>query len=137
MAGLLKGLEVGDDDVFQTVYRRYGHANYYNVFGTEGGYVLDFSNRTFAEFCREELGIDIYDSRWSVDGGSKAKRLRCFLRQADRRPARRALLALWQYCEIITVASDYPPVSDNVRDAFFRTIASLFNDNHFFRVRVA
>ena len=33
------------------------------VFGMEGGYVLDFSNRTFAEFFHEELGVDIYDDR--------------------------------------------------------------------------
>ena len=31
------------------------------VFGMEGGYVLDFSNRTFAEFFHEELNVDIYD----------------------------------------------------------------------------
>ena len=29
------------------------------VFGMERGYVLDFSNRTFAEFFREELQVDI------------------------------------------------------------------------------
>ncbi len=46
------------------------------VFGMEGGYVLDFSNRTFAEFFREELRVDIDHPRWAVKGGSKAKRLR-------------------------------------------------------------
>ena len=30
------------------------------VFGMEGGYVLDFSNRTFSEFFHEELNVDIY-----------------------------------------------------------------------------
>ena len=29
------------------------------VFEMEGGYVLDFSNRTFSEFFLDELGIDI------------------------------------------------------------------------------
>ncbi len=33
------------------------------VFGMEGGYVLDFSNRTFAEFFQEELRVDIDDVR--------------------------------------------------------------------------
>ena len=47
------------------------------VFGMEDGFVLNFSNRTFAEFFHEELGVDIYDSRWEAQGGSKAKRLRC------------------------------------------------------------
>ncbi len=29
------------------------------VFGMEGGHVLDFSNRTFAEFFLDELNVDI------------------------------------------------------------------------------
>ena len=48
------------------------------VFGMEGGYVLDFSNRTFADFFLEELGVDIYDDRWDAQGNSKANRLRCY-----------------------------------------------------------
>ena len=36
------------------------------VFGREGGYVLDFSNRTFADFFLEELGVDIFDDRWDA-----------------------------------------------------------------------
>ena len=47
-----------------------------NVFGMGDGYVLNFSNRTFSEFFAEELGVDFDQPRWSVDGGSKAKRLR-------------------------------------------------------------
>ena len=43
------------------------------VFGMEDGYVLDFSNRTYAEFFREELRVDIDEPRWAVQGGSKAK----------------------------------------------------------------
>lgn len=46
------------------------------VFGMEGGYVLDFSNRTFADFFREELRVNIDEPRWALQGGSKAKRLR-------------------------------------------------------------
>ena len=42
------------------------------------GYVLDFSNRTFAEFFRETAGIDIYSSKYEFNGDSKAKRLRAF-----------------------------------------------------------
>ena len=43
------------------------------VFGMEGGYVLDFSNRTFAEFFHDELGVDIYDERWKAQGNSKVR----------------------------------------------------------------
>ena len=42
------------------------------------GYVLNFSNRTFAEFVLQSVGRDIYDPRYESEGGSKAKRLRAF-----------------------------------------------------------
>ena len=95
------------------------------VFGMEDGYVLDFSNRSFADFFQDELDVDIDDPHWSVDGGSKAKRLRRYLRQADRRSALRTLLALWEYHETITVASNYPHVPDAARVAFFGIVARL------------
>lgn len=44
-----------------------------------GGYVLDFTDRTFAEFFRDH-GVQIDDPKYSAEGGSKAKRLRYFLR---------------------------------------------------------
>ena len=63
--------------------------------GTGDGYVLNFSNRTFSEFFAEELDVDIDQPRWSVDGTSKAKRLRTYLRKVDRETALRTLQALW------------------------------------------
>ena len=95
------------------------------VFGMEGGLVLNFSNRTFAEFFHEELGVDIYDSRWEAQGDSKAKRLRCYLRQANRRTALDTLNALWEYREASSVAADYPELDDSVRTAYFRIIERL------------
>lgn len=50
-----------------------------DIFGMGSGYVLDFSNRTFAEFFAD-LGIDI-DQEFPE--GSKANRLRAFLRSSD------------------------------------------------------
>lgn len=43
-----------------------------------GGYVLDFSNRTIAEFVVESTGRDIYDAKYLYGSGSKANRLRAF-----------------------------------------------------------
>ena len=34
------------------------------VFESGGGYVLDFSNQTFAEFFEDELNINIDATRW-------------------------------------------------------------------------
>jgi class 3 adenylate cyclase len=47
------------------------------------GYVLNFSDRTFAEFFLDEFDIDIDDDQYRIDGGSKAKRLRTFLRATE------------------------------------------------------
>lgn len=43
-----------------------------------GGYVMDFSNRTFSEFIYETLRIEIYDDKYDYESGSKANRLRGF-----------------------------------------------------------
>ena len=42
------------------------------------GYVLNFSNRTFANFFLECFGIDIYDAKYDYGSGSKANRMRAF-----------------------------------------------------------
>jgi hypothetical protein len=46
--------------------------------GMGSGYVLNFSNRTFAEFFRDSFGIDIYDAKYDYGSGSKANRMRAF-----------------------------------------------------------
>ena len=43
-----------------------------------GGYVLNFSNRTFEEFVTDTIGRNIYDARYDHGSGSKANRLRGF-----------------------------------------------------------
>ena len=44
----------------------------------EGGYVLDFSNRTFHNFIYDSTKFNIEEERFYVDGESKARRLRAF-----------------------------------------------------------
>jgi hypothetical protein len=46
-----------------------------DLFGMGSGYVLDFSDKTFAAFFREEISVNIDEQRYSADGTSKAKRL--------------------------------------------------------------
>ena len=49
------------------------------VFDMEGGYVLDFSNRTFEEFFLEKYEIEIYNEKYENEySGSKANRIREF-----------------------------------------------------------
>ena len=95
------------------------------MFDMEGGYVLNFSNRTFAEFFHEELSVDIDDPRWAVQGGSKAKRLRYYLRQANRQTALDTLNALWEYREASSVTAHYRELDDSERGAYFRIIQRL------------
>jgi hypothetical protein len=67
-----------------------------SVLGMSEGYVLDFTDRTFGDFF-EDLGIDISAPTYCVDGTSKAKRLRRFLRSAEPEEAARVLNALLEY----------------------------------------
>jgi len=46
--------------------------------GMGSGYVLNFSNRTFAEFFLDNFGIDIYLQKYDRASGSKANRMRAF-----------------------------------------------------------
>lgn len=48
--------------------------------GMGSGYVLNFSDRTFAEFFLDSLEIDIYDTKYNYASGSKANRMRAFWR---------------------------------------------------------
>lgn len=48
------------------------------LFEMGGGYVLDFSNRTFQQFILDNAGVDIYDDKYDYASGSKANRLRAF-----------------------------------------------------------
>lgn len=69
--------------------------------GESKGYVLDFSNRTFADFFVRELDIDIDAPIYATNGTSKGKRLECFLGKVDDGTAARALRALWEHREAI------------------------------------
>lgn len=61
------------------------------------GFVLDFSDASFSDFFASELKINIDDPKYSVNGGSKGKRLRYFLQNCDDTNAVRAITALWEH----------------------------------------
>lgn len=48
------------------------------LLGMGSGYVLNFSDRTFAEFIDEAVRRNIYDEKYSFKGTSKARHLRAF-----------------------------------------------------------
>lgn len=63
------------------------------LFEMGGGYVLDFSNRTFEDFIYNSIGINIYESY----SASKAWCLRYFMRDFDDRKVGRLLYDLLDY----------------------------------------
>ncbi len=71
------------------------------LFEMGGGYVLNFSDRTMSRFFAEELNVDIDDPAYAEHGGSKGKRLRCFLQKVEIPSVVKTLKALWEYREAI------------------------------------
>ena len=49
-----------------------------DLFGMASGYVLDFTNQSFAQLFRDTAKIDIYHAKYAINGDSKARRLRAF-----------------------------------------------------------
>jgi len=79
-----------------------------DLFDMSSGYVMDFTNATFAEFFRDIANVDIYSERYAITGDSKAKRLRAFLEIETDQSVSRALselLDIWEY--------DNDPSGDN------------------------
>lgn len=68
----------------------------------DGGFVLDFTNRTFEEFFREVVGVEIYDLCFDLNSGSKANRMRAFWQDATDEQMRLCLIGLIEGWEIYT-----------------------------------
>lgn len=80
-----------------------------SLFGMHTGYVLDFSNRTFATFFIETANCDIYDAKYEIYGNSKANRLRVFWQlEADALVGKvlAELLEYWAYKNLDPSAED-------------------------------
>ena len=89
------------------------------------GYVLDFSDTTFADFFMSELNVDIDDPTYAQNGGSKGKRLRTFLQNADDPIAVRTLQALWdRRAQILLRLGQADPVR-NAEGRFLSVVAKL------------
>ncbi len=87
-----------------------------------GGYVLQFSNSLFADFFRNELGIDIYSLKYEIFGTSKAKRMRAFWQlETDKKVAK----VLWTIFSNWEVFVDGKEVPESVFDIIYRLDASL------------
>lgn len=79
------------------------------LLGMSSGYVLHFSDRTFAEFFADTLGIDIDDPKYNRSGSSKAKRLRAFWAIEENHLVGRALVEM---IDLIEPRSDDQDAAD-------------------------
>ena len=64
--------------------------------GMSGGYVLNFSNKTFDEFFSDNIKIDIYDEKYENGSGSKANRMRAFWEKESNYSVCKALTLLFE-----------------------------------------
>lgn len=89
----MSSLKMPDKVVFERIFDR-------------GGYVLDFNDRTFAEFFREH-GVNINDQKYHFNGSSKMKRLRAFWEVEPDMVVGRVVDALLEYaCVVENVGAD-------------------------------
>lgn len=66
----------------------------------EGGYICDFSDRTFRNFVLESTGVDVYIDQYTKNGTSKAKRLRTFWRVESDHLASKLIRKMAEYWKI-------------------------------------
>lgn len=94
------------------------------LLGMGGGYVLDFSNRTFAEFVVDATGRDRYDAKYD-NGSSKANRLRGFWAAESNRVVGKLMADMLEYSRTTVGGNDDPAL----REQCERTVARLLQDN--------
>lgn len=82
------------------------------LLGMSTGYVLDFSNASFANFFRE-LNIDIYDAeRYPGFGDSKANRIRALWKNGSDGEVAASLYALGEYLDAKKAAAELADITD-------------------------
>lgn len=96
-----------------------------DLFDMGGGYVLNFSDRTFSQFFAKELNCDIDGPAYAVNGKSKGKRLRCFLQKVDIPTVVRTLKALWEYREAVRLRARQPDTVENAEGRLLALINRL------------
>ena len=95
------------------------------VLDMSGGYVLDFSDRTFDGFIAHEIGLDATAPRYSLEGKSKAKRLRRILHSLASGQQARLLSALLKYRDSPARSGSVGLLDDEWRKSYDEIIRGL------------
>jgi len=110
-----------------------------DLLGMSSGYVLDYTNATFAELFRECVKVDIYDDIFAFNGDSKAKRLRAFWEtQSDVLVGKvlKELLDVWSYENPEPNAKDkatYEKASKIVKRLLIKSSSGETNEDAFLK----
>ena len=93
--------------------------------GMGSGYVSNFSDPTFGEFCEEAVDIDIHSDKYLAHGTSKAKKLRVFWEIESDYLVGRLLNALIDYAEEATreLSEDDQKLAERCREIAARLLA--------------
>ena len=88
------------------------------LLGMQSGWVLNFVDRSFTEFFKDDLGINIRDLKFDYGSNSKANRMRAFWTKSDDRLTSKCIVKLLAYIDTqILVGNlkkeDFP---DDLRD---------------------
>ena len=95
------------------------------VLNMKSGYVLDFSDRTFDDFIAHEVGLDATAPRFSVDGGSKARRLRRIIPSLSAGQQAKLLRAFMEYRDSPARGGGVDILDDEWRQAYAKIIDKL------------
>jgi hypothetical protein len=97
-----------------------------DVFEMGSGYVLNFTDRTFAEFFESELSVKIDDPKYLLNGSSKGKRLRAFLEIENEAVVAKTLRALWECRDALRGPFDeQDETARQQKDRFFGIVHSI------------
>lgn len=86
-----------------------------------GGYVLGFTNRSFEEFFREVVGVEIYTPPFDLDSGSKANRMRAFWQVATTEQLRLLLNGLLEGWDVYSDG----PIPQSAHELIVRILKRL------------
>jgi hypothetical protein len=105
--------------------------------GMEGGYVLDFSNRTIEEHFEDEFAIEFYSQKYAKNGESKAKRTRTILELLDGPQAAVVLRNLWEVRTTLPlyIENADPSQEQALSESYFAIVAKLEGDTPAFDLK--
>lgn len=95
------------------------------VLNMRTGYVMDFSDRTFDNFIAHEIGVDATAPRFTVDGASKAKRLRRIFSTLSAEPLAKLLKSFLKYRDSPARDGSVDLLDDEWRQAYKSIFESL------------